>query len=211
MRTVLIAGAGIAGPALAFWLKAAGFEPTLMERANGLRSGGYVIDFWGLGYDIAERMALIAEIGRLGYRVRETQIVDDAGRRIAGFGTRVFSELTGGRYVTLQRSDLSRLLFEKVSGRIETIFGEEIVAFDELADAVRVELKGAGERRFDLLIGADGLHSAVRALAFGPQSRFEKELGYAVAAFEIGGFRPREENVYVIYGQPGRIDRKSVV
>ena len=205
MRTVLIAGAGIAGPALAFWLKAAGFEPTLMERANGLRSGGYVIDFWGLGYDIAERMALIAEIGRLGYRVRETQIVDDAGRRIAGFGTRVFSELTGGRYVTLQRSDLSRLLFEKVSGRIETIFGEEIVAFDELADAVRVELKGAGERRFDLLIGADGLHSAVRALAFGPQSRFEKELGYAVAAFEIGGFRPRDENVYVIYGQPGRL------
>ncbi len=205
MRTVLIAGAGIAGPALAFWLKAAGFEPTLMERANGLRSGGYVIDFWGLGYDIAERMGLIAEIDRLGYRVRETRIVDDDGRRIAGFGTRVISELTGGRYVTLQRSDLSRLLFEKVSGRVETIFGEEIVALDELADAVRVELRGAGERRFDLVIGADGLHSSVRALAFGPQSRFEKQLGYAVAAFEIGGFRPRDENVYLIYGQPGRM------
>ncbi|SRR5579883_668381 len=205
MRTVLIAGAGIAGPALAFWLKAAGFEPTLMERANGLRSGGYVIDFWGLGYDIAERMGLIAEIDRLGYRVRETRIVDDDGRRIAGFGTRVISELTGGRYVTLQRSDLSRLLFEKVSGRVETIFGEEIVALDELADAVRVELRGGGERRFDLVIGADGLHSSVRALAFGPQSRFEKQLGYAVAAFEIGGFRPRDENVYLIYGQPGRM------
>ncbi|HZR90124.1 MAG TPA: FAD-binding domain [Bradyrhizobium sp.] len=205
MRSVLIAGAGIAGPALAFWLKAAGFEPTLIERANGLRSGGYVIDFWGLGYDIAERMGLIAEIDRLGYRVRETRIVDDEGRRIAGFGTRVFSELTGGRYVTLQRSDLSRLLFEKVSGRIETIFGEEIVALDELADAVRVELKSTGERRFDLVIGADGLHSSVRALAFGPQSRFEKQLGYVVAAFEIGGFRPRDENVYLIYGQPGRM------
>jgi len=205
MRTVLIAGAGIAGPALAFWLKAAGFEPTLLERACRLRSGGYVIDFWGLGYDIAERMGLIAEIGRIGYRVQETRIVDDTGRRIAGFGTRVFSELTGGRYVTLQRSDLSRLLFEKVSGRIETIFGDEIVALDDRPDAVRVNLRGAGERRFDLMIGADGLHSSVRAMAFGPQSRFEKPLGYAVAAFELVGFRPRDENVYVIYGQPGRM------
>ena len=205
MRTVLIAGAGIAGPALAFWLKAAGFKPTLLERAGGLRSGGYVIDFWGLGYDIAERMGLIGQIGRLGYRVRESRIVDGAGRRIAGFGTRVFSELTGGRYVTLQRSDLSRLLFEKASGGIETIFGDEIVALDDLPDAVRVELKRGGERRFDLVIGADGLHSSVRALTFGPQSRFEKQLGYVVAAFETRGFRPRDENVYLIYGQPGRM------
>ena len=80
MRTVLIAGAGIAGPALAFWLKAAGFEPTLLERASGLRGGGYVIDFWGLGYDIAERMGLLPQIERLGYHMREMRIVDDRGR-----------------------------------------------------------------------------------------------------------------------------------
>ena len=55
-KTILICGAGIGGPALAFWLKAAGFEPTLVERAPTLRSGGFVIDFWGLGYDLAERM-----------------------------------------------------------------------------------------------------------------------------------------------------------
>ena len=205
MKTVLISGAGIAGPTLAFWLKAAGFEPTLIERASALRTGGYVIDFWGLGYDIAERMGLIGEINRIGYHVREMRIVDDQGRRQAGFGTKIFNELTGGRYVTLQRSDLSRLLFAKVQGRMESIFGDEIVAVEELPDCVRVQLEQAGERRFDLLIGADGLHSGVRKLAFGPRSRFECHLGYVVAAFEARGYRPRDEDVYLMYGRPGRM------
>ncbi len=205
MKSILISGAGIAGPTLAFWLKAAGFEPTLIERTPRLRTGGYVIDFWGLGYDIAERMGLIAEINRTGYHVRELRIVDDAGRRRAGFGTRVFNELTGGRFVTLPRSDLSRLLFEKVKGCTECIFGDEIVELREETDGVLVRFKHAGERRFDLVIGADGLHSIVRELAFGPSAPFEKHLGYAVAAFEIRGYRPRDEDVYLLYGQPGRM------
>ena len=100
-KTILICGAGIGGPALAFWLKAAGFEPTLVERAPALRSGGFVIDFWGLGYDLAERMGLANDIERTGYHMRELRIVDDRGERVAGFGTRVFRELTGGRFVTL--------------------------------------------------------------------------------------------------------------
>jgi 2-polyprenyl-6-methoxyphenol hydroxylase-like FAD-dependent oxidoreductase len=205
MKSVLISGAGIAGPALAFWLKAAGYEPTIVERAPALRSGGYVIDFWGLGYDLAERMGLIAEINRIGYHVREVRIVNDAGHRVAGFGTAAFSELTGGRFVTLPRSTLSRLLFGKVRDSVETIFGDEIVALEQETDCVRVALEHAGERRFDLLIGADGLHSPVRKLAFGPQSGFEKRLGYAVAAFEASGYRPRNEDVYLMYGEPGRM------
>ena len=119
-KTVLISGIGIGGPTLAFWLSAAGFTPTLIERAPALRSGGYVIDFWGLGYDIAERMGLMAEINRVGYHMRELRMVDARGRRVAGFGTAVFEELTGGRYVTLGRSDLSRLLFDKIKNDCET-------------------------------------------------------------------------------------------
>jgi 2-polyprenyl-6-methoxyphenol hydroxylase-like FAD-dependent oxidoreductase len=205
MRSILISGVGIAGPALAFWLKAAGFEPTLLERAPGLRTCGYVIDFWGLGYDIAERMGLRTDIDNAGYHVKELRIVDRKGRRLAGFGTNVFSELTGGRYVTLQRNDLSRLLFTRLEGRVETIFDDEIVTLDDQPDGVRVQLKRAGERRFDLVIGADGLHSVVRNLAFGPQSRFEKYLGHIVAALEIRGYRPRDEDVYLLYGRPGRM------
>jgi 2-polyprenyl-6-methoxyphenol hydroxylase-like FAD-dependent oxidoreductase len=199
----LIVGAGIAGPTLAFWLSAAGFEPTLIEHAPRLRAGGYVIDFWGLGYDIAERMGLRDEIECLGYHIREMRILDGDGKRLAGLGTSVFRELTGGRFVTLRRSDLSRLLSEKVMDRAEVLLGEEVVDLSEGIDGVRVRLKQGGERRFDLVIGADGLHSRIRHLVFGPQARFEKPLGYAVAAFEAADYRPRDEDAYVIYGEPG--------
>jgi 2-polyprenyl-6-methoxyphenol hydroxylase-like FAD-dependent oxidoreductase len=202
-RSVLISGAGIGGPTLAFWLKVAGFEPTLIERAPALRAGGYVIDFWGLGYTIAERMGLATDFDRIGYHVRELRIVDDRGARVTGFGTRVLRELAGGRYVTLGRSDLWRLLFEKVKDTTEVIFGNEIVGLQEHADCVQVQFEDGGERRFDLVIGADGLHSNVRRLVFGPQDRFEKKLGYMVAAFEVRSYHLRDEGVYVAYNEPG--------
>ncbi len=204
-QTVLISGAGIAGPTLAYWLKAGGFQPTLVERAPALRSGGYVIDFWGLGYDIAEKMGITDELNRIGYHVREMRIVDDKGRRTTGFGTAAFEELTGGRFVTLARSDLSRVLYETIKDQSDVIFGDEITALRDGADCVEVTFAKAVSRRFDLVIGADGLHSNVRKRVFGPQAQFETELGYRVAAFEMQGYRPRDEDVYVIHNEPGRM------
>jgi len=204
-KTVLISGVGIAGPTLAFWLRRAGFEPTLIESAPTLRTNGYVVDFWGLGYDIAEMMGLAGKINSIGYHMREMRIVDDRGQRIASLGTRVFTELTGGRYVTLGRSDLSRLLFEQVRDTTETIFGDEIVSLQERYDGVDAEFRNAKARRFDLVVGADGLHSKVRRLVFGPEDHFETYLGYYVAAFEVRGYERRDEGVYVVYNQPGRM------
>jgi 2-polyprenyl-6-methoxyphenol hydroxylase-like FAD-dependent oxidoreductase len=205
MKTVLISGAGIAGPMLAYWLRVAGYEVTLIEQAPSLRSGGYVIDFWGHGYDLADCMELVPAIDQAGYRIKELRVVDDSGNRVAGFGTSVFQELTDGRYVTLPRSELSRLLFEKVAQSSEIMFGTEIVDLRQDESGVSVQLSSGGPRRFDLVIGADGLHSRVRELAFGPLRQFERRLGYTVAAFEATGYRPRDEDVYVMYGQPGRM------
>ncbi len=203
-KSVLISGIGIGGPTLAYWLQRYGFSPTLVERAPALRTGGYAVDFWGLGYDIAERMGLLADINRVGYHMRELRMVNDRGERVAGFGTSVFDELTGGRFVTIARSDLSRLLFSKIETSTEVIFGDEIAGLQEEGDRMRVTFGHAGERSFDLVVGADGLHSNVRKLVFGPEDRFEKHLGYTVAAFEVPGYRPRDEDVYVVFGQPGQ-------
>jgi 2-polyprenyl-6-methoxyphenol hydroxylase-like FAD-dependent oxidoreductase len=204
-KTVLISGAGIGGPTLAYWLHAAGFEPTLVERAPRLRTGGYVIDFWGLGYEIAQRMGLTEAVHDVGYRMRELRIVDGHGKRSAGFGIDVFNELTGGRFVTLRRSDLSRLLFDRIERHIDVIFDDEIDAMQEHADGVEVGFQKGSARRFDVVIGADGLHSRVRQLAFGPERQFEDQLGYLVAAFETHGYRPRDEDIYVMFNAPGRM------
>jgi 2-polyprenyl-6-methoxyphenol hydroxylase-like FAD-dependent oxidoreductase len=202
-QTVLISGAGIAGPTLAYWLARAGLRPTLIEQAPSLRTGGYVIDFWGLGYDIADRMGLSGDLDRLGYHIQEMRIVDDNGERETGFGTNVFRELTGGRFVTVRRSDLTRLLFERANPVTEMIFGDEISGLEQNRDGVNVTFHRASSRRYDLVIGADGLHSNLRNLVFGPQHQFEQSLGYTVAAFEAQGYRPRDEDVYIMHNKPG--------
>lgn len=204
-QTALISGAGVAGPTLAYWLARAGFAPTIVERAPAPRAGGYVIDFWGLGYDIAEQMGLRGDLERLGYHISRVRIVGDKGERKAGFGAATFRELTGGRFVTVRRSDLARLLLEKAAPDAEILFGDSVAALEPDDDGALVRFERAERRRFDLVIGADGLHSQVRALAFGPQERFEAPLGYGVAAFEAQGYRPRDEDVYVIHNAPGRM------
>jgi 2-polyprenyl-6-methoxyphenol hydroxylase-like FAD-dependent oxidoreductase len=177
----------------------------LIEHSPELRTGGYVIDFWGLGYDIAERMGLLPKIDRAGYHIREMRIVNGSGECIGGFGTRTLNDLTGGRFVTLARSDLSRLLFETIKDRIEAIFGDEIIGMEDDGEGVEVQFRWSRARRFDLVIGADGLHSKVRGLSFGAQDRFEVQLGYLVAAFEVQGYRPRDEQIYIIFNEPGRL------
>ena len=203
--SVLISGIGIAGPTLAHWLNRSGFHCTLVDKTPALRSGGYVIDFWGLGYEIAGRMGLLPGIDAVGYHMQELRVVNDRGQRISGFGTRVFGELTGGHYITLARSDLSRLIFNKIRDSNEVLFSNEVAKMCQDADGVDVTFVDGRKGRFDLVIGADGLHSRIRKLTFGPEEKFERHLGYTVAAFEVSGYRPRDEGVYMLYGQPGRM------
>src|SRR5579884_4211853 len=196
---VLISGAGIAGPTLAWWLAHYGLEPVLVEKAPVLRTGGYVIDFWGVGFDTADRMGVMPEIRRRGYMVREVRIVNRNGRKIAGFAADAVARVAGGRYISLARGDLAATIFEHLPGSVETIFGDSIAGIEQSENGVRVAFESGARRDFDLVVGADGLHSRVRDLVFGPHHRYEKYLGYKVAAFEVRGYRPRDELVYIMY------------
>lgn len=201
---VLISGAGIAGPTLAFWLAKYGFSPTIVESSPILRTGGYMIDFWGAGFDIADRMGLLPEITAKGYKIRELRVVNQNGKRIAGFPVDAFSRITGGRFVSLPRSELAAAIIGRIEGRVETILGDSIDRIDQTESGVHVAFKRGSERDFDLVVGADGLHSRVRKLVFGDEARFEKYLGYKVAAIEVDGYRPRDELVYLMYTQIGQ-------
>lgn len=201
---IVINGIGVAGAALAYWLNRSGHDVLLVEQAPRLRTGGYIIDFWGIGYDVVERMGLIGEIRALGYQVREVRIVNRAGRKRGGFDVDVFKRATSGRFTSVRRSDLAATIFNATEGKVETIFGDSVASVEDMGDRVRVSFDHAAPREADLLIGADGLHSRVRGLVFGPDPEFETALDYHVAAFEAEGYRPRDELVYMSHSLPGR-------
>ncbi len=202
--TILIVGAGVAGPTLAYWLRRAGHDVTLVERASELRRGGYVIDFWGAGFEVADRMGVLPEILRRGYRIGEVRQVNDAGRTFAAFRADVFFRATGGRYVSIPRGDLASILYDALDDRVERIFGDTVRALDDDGTRVRVTFEQGAPREFDLVVGADGQHSSIRRLVFGPEAQFETFLGITVAAFDVEGYRPRDELVYVLHTEVGR-------
>ncbi len=201
---IAINGVGVAGPALAYWLHLNDHEPVLIEKAARLRTGGYVIDFWGVGYTIAERMGILPELLEAGYSFKELRLVDGRGRSVGGFSTDVFRRLADGRFTSLPRGDLAAILYRTVENCVETLFDNSIAGIEDGDCGVRVSFERGPARDFDLVIGADGLHSAVRRLAFGPEDQFEERLGYRVATFEVKGYRPRDELTYVAHGSPGR-------
>lgn len=195
---IAISGAGIAGTTLAYWLVRAGHEPVLIEESPQFRTGGYIVDFWGLGYEVARRMGIEPALLDLGYQPEEVRFVNAHGERSGGFSTESMREVAGD-FVSIQRSALAQTIFAALDGRVETRFGERIIALEEQDEGVTVTLANGGSDRFDLVIGADGLHSAVRSLCFGAEESYEAYMGYAVAAFEVEGYRPRDEGIYLVY------------
>jgi 2-polyprenyl-6-methoxyphenol hydroxylase-like FAD-dependent oxidoreductase len=201
---VLISGAGIAGPNLAWWLAQDGHKVTIVEKADAPRTGGYIIDFWGKGYDLAERMGLLPRLIEAGYQVKEVRLVDGKGRRVAGISGKAFQSVTDGRFTSLPRGELSLALVDAVKDRAELRFGDSIASISRDDGGVDVTFEHASPQRFDLVIGAEGIHSRTRDLVFGPRERFERYLAYQFAAWIMPGYPHRDPDIYAAYGEPKR-------
>lgn len=201
--TVLISGAGIAGSTAAYWLAQRGFRPTIVERGAALRSSGSPVDVKGPAVDVAERMGVMPRIRAAGTNVTDLIFVDGAGRRVGRINMRSLQGSAGNRDVELPRGDLASILLEASRENMEILFDDSIVALSQDDDGVGVTFDRANARRFDLVIGADGLHSAVRRLAFGPESDFVEHMGIYIATMPFDGPIDNRRDV-VMYNTPGR-------
>ena len=201
---VAISGAGVAGTALAYWLHRTGHTPTLIEQAPAFRTGGYMIDFWGVGYRVAKKMGIEDQLLDAGYEIQQLRSVDSDGKVKAELPVEGIRSLIGHDFTSLPRGDLAATVYRTVADDVETVFCDSITALDDHGESVRVAFQHAEAREFDLVIGADGLHSNVRRLAFGTGPEVERYLGCKVAACVVDGYRPRDELVYLTYNTLGR-------
>ncbi|AIJ17491.1 FAD-dependent monooxygenase [Streptomyces lividans] len=170
---VLIVGAGVAGPALAYWLSRNGYRPTVVEHARQLRSGGSAIVVKGPAVPVADRMGILPQLRELATRNRSLTLLDPGGRRILQL------PLTSDKAPTVEvtRADLSEVLHRSAQAVAEFVFDDTVIALDQDEGGVDVTFRRSGPRRFDLVVGADGMHSTVRRLVFGPERQFANDLG----------------------------------
>jgi 2-polyprenyl-6-methoxyphenol hydroxylase-like FAD-dependent oxidoreductase len=182
---VLVAGASIAGPALAHWLRRRGAEVTVVERAPELRPGGQAVDARGVAREVIRRMGLEPAVRAARTVTAGAYYVDADGNVLETFR----ADDDGGdgfiAEIEILRGDLSRVLHEDTRDGVEYVFGDRIAELTQDADGVDVTFAGGDRRRFDLVVGADGLHSALRTMVFGPRERFVRHLGHVLAFYSV--------------------------
>ncbi|MEP7287568.1 MAG: FAD-dependent monooxygenase [Chloroflexota bacterium] len=199
-RNILISGASVAGPSLAYWLSRYGFNSTVIERAPALRDGGYAIDFRGAAHlSVLERMGILDNIRQAATDMGVVTYVNAADKPVATMPAYFFSG-----DVEILRGDLSRILYEATCRDTEYIFGDSIASMTETADGIQVTFEKGQPRTFDLVVGADGLHSNVRTLTFGQESQFIRYLGYYISIFTTPNLL-NLDHMGRIFSSPGKM------
>jgi 2-polyprenyl-6-methoxyphenol hydroxylase-like FAD-dependent oxidoreductase len=201
---VLISGASIAGPTLAYWLRRSGFAPTVVEQTPALRAGlgGHAVDLFGPAVDVAEWMGVLPQV--LAARTRTDQVtIEHPGRSPVQVD---LSRLVAGisaRHVEIMRGELTSILHQATRDDIEYRFGDSIRTLDQDDDGVEVTFEHGTPRRFGLVVGADGLHSGVRRLTFGDEAPYRHWLGGYLGVFSLPNYRGLDGRM-VAYNAPGR-------
>ncbi|WPB95115.1 FAD-dependent monooxygenase [Streptomyces malaysiensis] len=184
-RTVLVSGASIAGPALAYWLRRYGFAVTLVEKAPALRGGGYPIDIRGTAVEVVRRMGVLPRLQEAHVGVRRISFLDEKGHPIAALRPETISGGEEGHDLEIPRGELAEILYGAIGDDVELLFNDSIATLHDHDGGVDVAFRGGARRTFDLVIGADGIHSHTRSLAFGPEERYHRSLDYCFAGFTM--------------------------
>ena len=182
---VLVSGASIAGPALAHWLRRRGAEVTVVEQAPGLRPGGQAVDARGVARDVIGRLGLDAPVRAVCTNTAGAYTVDADGNVLETFRA---EDDGGDGYISeieILRGDLAQVLYDDTSPHVEYLFGDRIAELTQDAEGVDVTLASGRQRRFELVVGADGLHSALRAMVFGPREEFVRHLGLVLGFYTV--------------------------
>ena len=206
--TILISGASIAGPTLAYWLTRYGFTPTVIERAPQLRAGGYPVDLRYEAVQVAKLMGIWPRLQQEQTTLGEISFVNERHQRISRVNlqaVRKSLEAFDVDVVEIMRGDLARTLYELTKDEVEYCFGDSIQALKQDEEGVDVTFERGSSRRFDLLVGADGLHSIVRTLVFGDEAQFERYCGYQVGVFTTDNYLGLGEASIQMYGVPGKL------
>ncbi|MBB5915658.1 2-polyprenyl-6-methoxyphenol hydroxylase-like FAD-dependent oxidoreductase [Nocardia transvalensis] len=200
--TVLISGASIAGPALAFWLRRYGFAVTVVEKSTGVRGGGYPVDVRGTGVEVARRMGILPRLRDAHIDSRRITFLDADGGTAAVVDPRVVGG-GGEGDIEVPRGDLTGVLYEAVRDDVEFVFDDSVDALSDHRHGVDVDFRSGSRRRFDLVVGADGMHSRTRELVFGPERSFHRYLGYCFVLFAMPDTFGLSREV-LIWNTPGR-------
>lgn len=201
-KKVLISGAGFAGLTLAYWLHRFGFQVTVIELGKGLRKGGSPIDVRGNALEVVKEMG-IYDIIKSREFVHTDQIVNAADKTLATFSINAQAEYLGD--IEIHRGDLIGILYGIVKDDIEVIFDNNIKQLVQSGNNIEVCFEQGGCRNFDLVFGADGTHSVVRQLVFGPEENFKKFFGVYFAFAAAGHIQTgRPKDTGVIYRELGR-------
>jgi 2-polyprenyl-6-methoxyphenol hydroxylase-like FAD-dependent oxidoreductase len=182
---VLVSGASIAGPALAHWLHRRGAQVSVVEQAPELRPGGQAVDARGVAKEVIRRMGLDADIRAVCTDTKGGYTVDADGNVLETYRA---EDHDGDGYISeieVLRGDFSRVLYDDTRDDVEYVFGDRIAQLAQDADGVDITFASGDMRRFELVIGADGLHSALRAMVFGPREKFVRHLGLVLAFYTV--------------------------
>ncbi|MDQ6660362.1 MAG: FAD-dependent monooxygenase, partial [Chloroflexota bacterium] len=201
---ILISGASIAGPTLAYWLKRYGFTLTVIERAPQLREGGYPIDVRHEAVQVAKLMGIWPCLQQEKTNFGEISFVNERHQRIIRVNLQPLRKAFDPGTVEIMRGDLAKTLYELTKDEVEYCFGDSIQALKQDEEGVDVTFERGGSRRFDLLVGADGLHSIVRTLVFGDEAQFERYFGYQVGVFTTDNYLGLGETSMQMYNVPGK-------